>query len=295
MKSLRILILLTIYSSGIYLYATNLSSKKHNLSICSIFNNEAKFLKEWIEYHKLVGVDHFYLYNLSSSDRYMTAIKPYMKEGLITLIHWPDLSKNIKNESVRIMSTQIPAYENAIRVKACKETNWLVFVEINEFLVPPEHCDLKEILEKCNEFPAVILETHYYDAAQLSAKKLIIETVQLSHSLSFSKETSVMKAIFKPEQIEHVIWPPYQFIFKDNQAPITLKKYELRINQYINRKSGSSTQNFRERVKLDPCGISEKDLTNLLKAGYEIEDSERAIQRFIPELHRKMGIAPTWD
>ena len=41
----------------------NHSTKKHQLSICAIFKNEAKFLKEWIEYHRLVGVDHFYLYD----------------------------------------------------------------------------------------------------------------------------------------------------------------------------------------------------------------------------------------
>ena len=39
------------------------SEKKYKLSICAIFKNEANYLKEWIEYHRMVGVEHFYLYN----------------------------------------------------------------------------------------------------------------------------------------------------------------------------------------------------------------------------------------
>src|SRR6185295_2887675 len=117
MSPFRILLFLIFHSLGSYLYSTNFHSKKYNFSICSVFNNEAKFIKEWIEYHKLIGIDHFYLYNISSSDRYMKEINSYIKEGLITLIHWPDLTKNIKDEGVRVMSTQIPAYENAVRMK----------------------------------------------------------------------------------------------------------------------------------------------------------------------------------
>ena len=38
-------------------------NKKYKISICGIFKNESCFLKEWIEYHEILGVEHFYLYN----------------------------------------------------------------------------------------------------------------------------------------------------------------------------------------------------------------------------------------
>jgi hypothetical protein len=45
------------------------SSYKHNLTICAMFKNEAPWLKEWITYdQKVLGVDHFYLYNNDSTD-----------------------------------------------------------------------------------------------------------------------------------------------------------------------------------------------------------------------------------
>ena len=44
----------------------------YDLSVCAIFKDEASYLKEWIEYHKLVGVQHFYLYeNENESDDFL--------------------------------------------------------------------------------------------------------------------------------------------------------------------------------------------------------------------------------
>ena len=37
-------------------------------SICAIFKDEARFLREWLEYHRLIGIEHFYLYNNFSTD-----------------------------------------------------------------------------------------------------------------------------------------------------------------------------------------------------------------------------------
>lgn len=39
--------------------------KKYNVSICAIFKNEAPYLKEWIEFNNIVGVNHFYMYAAS--------------------------------------------------------------------------------------------------------------------------------------------------------------------------------------------------------------------------------------
>src|SRR5277367_3568367 len=71
--------------------------KKHFLSLCSLFKDEAKFLKEWIEYHLLIGVDHFYLYNLESSDSSKKVLREYVSRGIVTLINWPDFVKNQNN------------------------------------------------------------------------------------------------------------------------------------------------------------------------------------------------------
>ena len=42
----------------------------YELGIVAIFRNEAKNLREWIEYHRLAGVEHFWLYNHGSTDNW---------------------------------------------------------------------------------------------------------------------------------------------------------------------------------------------------------------------------------
>src|SRR6187431_2863710 len=62
---------------------------KYTVSLCGIFKNEAKFLDEWIQFHLVVGIDHFYLYNNNSDDNYYEILKPYIEKGFVDLIDWP--------------------------------------------------------------------------------------------------------------------------------------------------------------------------------------------------------------
>ena len=39
---------------------------KSRLAIAAIFKHENAYLREWIEFHRLVGFDHFFLDNLIS-------------------------------------------------------------------------------------------------------------------------------------------------------------------------------------------------------------------------------------
>lgn len=98
-------------------------NKKYKVSICAIFKNEALYLKEWIEYHKIVGVEHFYLYNNNSEDNYEEILKPYIADGSVTFTQWP------QNQA------QMQCYHNAIE-RFAPETEWLSFIDIDEFIVP---------------------------------------------------------------------------------------------------------------------------------------------------------------
>lgn len=39
------------------------------LAVCAIFKDEAAYLREWLDFHLLMGVEHFYLYDNGSSDQ----------------------------------------------------------------------------------------------------------------------------------------------------------------------------------------------------------------------------------
>src|ERR1700677_829122 len=60
--------------------------KRYNFSVCAIFKNEATYLREWLEYNLLIGVDHIYLYNNGSTDDSLIVLEPYVKNGTVTVI-----------------------------------------------------------------------------------------------------------------------------------------------------------------------------------------------------------------
>lgn len=118
--------------------------KKYNISICGIFKNEAPFLKEWIEYHEMIGVEHFWLYNNNSTDNFNQILKPYVQRGLVTLINWP------------YDQGQMKAYRDFFD-KYRQETQWYSFLDIDEFFVPRYETNLLDWLKKSglDQYPAL--------------------------------------------------------------------------------------------------------------------------------------------
>ena len=120
-----------------------LEKKKYYVSVCSIFKNEAKYLEEWLNYHLVVGVEHFYLYNNFSEDNYKKVLKPYIEKGLVTLIEWP------------IKAGQTQAYNDCVE-KFSDESNWIGFIDLDEFAVPVKYDQVSEWLKKYEKFPCVL-------------------------------------------------------------------------------------------------------------------------------------------
>jgi len=57
--------------------ATDLMAYQYDLALCTCFQSEAPYLKEWIEFHKLQGVQHFYLFDNLSEDRPENVLSEY--------------------------------------------------------------------------------------------------------------------------------------------------------------------------------------------------------------------------
>jgi hypothetical protein len=114
----------------------------HELAVCAIFREEAPFLDEWIAFHAGVGVTHFYLYNNFSTDDFWTVLEPWIARGLVTLTEWP------------VKVGQVAAYRHCLR-RARDECRWLAFIDIDEFLFAPQVIDVRSILRRYSDLPAV--------------------------------------------------------------------------------------------------------------------------------------------
>ena len=59
------------------------------LAACTIYRDAASYLAEWIEFHRLVGVERFFLYDNGSADDHRDVLAPYVDEGIAVVHDWP--------------------------------------------------------------------------------------------------------------------------------------------------------------------------------------------------------------
>lgn len=121
--------------------------KKYYLSVATIFKNESWSMKEWLEHYYFHGVDHVYLVNDFSSDRYLPILQPYIDMGFVTLFH-NDISAMYRGRQVDI--------NNKFFKPIVNETQWIAQVDCDEFLYSPKQIDLKKIIEQYESYGGII-------------------------------------------------------------------------------------------------------------------------------------------
>lgn len=266
---------------------------KFTFAIGAIFKNESLYLREWIEFHRLIGAEHFYLYDNGSTDNYLEVLGPYIKEGLVTLKVWPDTDEGVPHDAKWrwVHSTQVPVYEDCIRHA---DTKWLALIDIDEFIVPKRDKTILPLLERYEDFPAIRLYWHTYGTSNLidiPKDKLFIESFHLTCDDQDNFNTKFHKIIMKPEQYEKFHWPPHIAMFKNEEYDIVVNKFEAQINHYMNR-----TVRFFHEVKwkwkekaVNEGPFEQSFIDYYANLGNQVEDTEQAIFRYVPELRKKLG------
>ena len=98
---------------------------RHKFSLVACVRWEEDDIVEWIEYHRAIGIEHFYIY--SNDDSPVTLLKvlaPYLfrPDSIITFRHWP-----IPGQQPQIYFHFLQNFKH--------ETEWFCFLDIDEFLV----------------------------------------------------------------------------------------------------------------------------------------------------------------
>lgn len=117
---------------------------KYRVSLCLIFKDESPFLREWIDFHRTIGIDHFYLYNNNSTDGYKQVLEDYEAQGLVTLIDFPG------------QSVQMKAYQHCFETFK-NETNWIGFFDTDEFICLRYKTDINDWLRTYSKYPSVLI------------------------------------------------------------------------------------------------------------------------------------------
>ncbi|MBD5400415.1 glycosyltransferase family 92 protein [bacterium] len=106
---------------------------EHELAIGAIMKDEGPYLKEWLDFHILVGVTKFYLYDNESGDNTHKILEPYIDRGIVEYTWFPG------------KQMQAPAYKDILN-KHANDARWMALIDLDEFLVPVEHKTIPEFL-----------------------------------------------------------------------------------------------------------------------------------------------------
>ncbi|CAF1294642.1 unnamed protein product [Rotaria sordida] len=63
--------------------------REHAISIYTMIRNKRNEIIDWIEYHRMIGIEHFYLYDHLSEDQIDIFLKYYLDQNIVTIIKWP--------------------------------------------------------------------------------------------------------------------------------------------------------------------------------------------------------------
>jgi SAM-dependent methyltransferase len=211
-------------------------SRSAYLSICLAYKNEASYLREWIEFHRLVGVERFFLYNHASTDDHREALAPYIEDGIVTLEDWPD-----------VPAVQTDMYNRCLEQHG-DESRWLAFIDMDEFLFSPTGRPLPEVLADYEEWPGVVANWALYGSSGHRTRPpgLVIESYLWRNNDPEQPRNRLYKCIVDPARVTRCL-DPHSFEFTDGtmvderQRPVTGQFTDrplwsrLRINHYMTR------------------------------------------------------------
>jgi hypothetical protein len=251
----------------------------YQLAACLIFKNEAVYLKEWLDFHRIVGIEKFFLYDNNSTDECRQVLAPYVSEGIVTVYDFP----------IPPPTAQYQAYNACLKTYR-RHARWIAFIDIDEFLYPREDDSLPNVLCRYEQFPAVAVNWLMFSTSSHIAKPegLVIE----NYTRCQVGGNKHVRLIVDPLKTERIV-SAHEAIFSDGQHAVNERKTEvhgpfslppsvdcLRINHYWTK----SVEEFfsHKLARGDVTGLTElRNLEGLINAEKLYNSGkDDAIQRF---------------
>lgn len=259
----------------------------HFLSVCAIAKDEGPYFKEWLEFHRLVGVEKFYIYDNESSDNTREILEPYIKEGIVDYTPWPGKKQ------------QLPAYNHCLP-RCENETKWLAYIDLDEFLVPVQNDTFSGFLQGVSSEAAQLLipwVVYGSDGHEKKPKGLVTESYKRRAAKEFSW---TVKCAVKPGRCWrmglHHGYVSGKTVTEDRNEIISefmdRKVYrphdKIRINHY-HCKSWEEYQRRRARGDADTGDSEHYDKTQFNQHDLN-EVFDPIMDRWIPRLKKQVGI-----
>ena len=122
-----------------------MNKQKDKVCICVIGKGENRYIKEYVEHYKTLGVDKIFLYdnNDKKGERFESVLSQYINEGYVSIINYRGK-----------FAPQLKMYEKCYN-KNKYIYDWFIFFDIDEFINLNNYTNIKDFLNenkfnKCN-------------------------------------------------------------------------------------------------------------------------------------------------
>ncbi len=259
------------------------------LSLGMMFKDAAPYLVEWIEFHRLVGVEHFYLYDNASTDDPRSVLEPYRKAGLISLRDWP------------AGSSQKSCFDHCIK-QASSETRWLGILDDDEFIFPTRKESLAKLLQSYEKFAGVGVPWHMFGSSGHRAAPEGLVTENFTGRAGALH--ALRKCIFDPARVSEFInvhhirfGSGYMLVDEDGRrSPGTTRprrgSEHFRLHHYYTKSYEEAKRKVERRGYLIPESAAADQATLYLEAAEgdafnEVKDT--SIHRYLPALKKAVA------
>lgn len=147
----------------------------------AIARDEMPFMDEWLLYHRLIGTNHFFIYDDDLAPGLEEFLRPYSK--YTTVIRWHGVHQDFTSLHG---DKQTKAYTHATG-HFLAGYQWAAFIDIDEFIVLDKHNNLDEFVASLGDAPEISLKRqlfghngHYEDpqglvTSELTRRRLSLE------------------------------------------------------------------------------------------------------------------------
>ncbi|GFT65553.1 glycosyltransferase family 92 protein [Nephila pilipes] len=129
----------------------NIASPRGDLAVCvkplHYFYDRATWLMEFIEFHRILGVEHFFFYNHTVGPTVDALLRYYMSQNIVTVLPWslPILSqKEIRTEA--IFSSL-----NDCVFRTMYLFHYVILLDFDEYIIPREHESYLDMIKQLEE------------------------------------------------------------------------------------------------------------------------------------------------
>jgi hypothetical protein len=268
---------------------------KAYLSLCAAYRDDAAYLREWIEFHLLVGVERLLLYNNDSRDEHREVLAPYVESGTAVVHDWslPVIGGTGRPSGI------MRAFDHCVEQHG-DDSRWIAFLDVDEFLFSPTGRPVSEVLADYEGSPGVCVHRAEFGTSGHRTRPSGAVIENYVHRLRQRPDSrGYFKSVVDPPQVARCA-SVHHFAYRDgfavdeNQIPVvtgirpekTFVSYSrLRINHYATK----SEEELRRKWELwEEGGTERPELPSVRLEVSPIYELDETIQAYLPALRRAL-------